>query len=323
MRRPAGQIAEAAVVGDEIADIDALAVFREFAPGETSAAIDPHQRLGQSEQRVRRLAADIERLSRGLAGQRGAQKRLDRVIDIEQLAPLLAAPYLEALPFKDAAQPDAEKVLPCVLDPHPGPVDIRQPQRTGVEPVRVVKHQVIGLAGHLVDAVDVGRAQRVRLVDRQVARAAVDLARAGMHDRDLRRDRAARFEQLQLRRAVDREVVLGRVHRVEMAGLPGQIEQEILSREQMAQRRRVADIGDVEPHPPAICQSGEIGDVGRVGAALRHHAVEQYQLGAEPGEPPRQRRADQPDPAGDQHARAAEGGKVRVAEGRQVVDAGC
>ena len=89
-----------------------------------------------------------------------------------------------------------------------------------------------------------------------------------------------------------------------MAGLPGQIEQEILAREQMAQRRRVADIGDIDPHPPL--SPDRIGDVGRVGAALRHHAVEQYQLGAEPGEPPRQRRADQPDPAGDQHARAAE-----------------
>ena len=90
-----------------------------------------------------------------------------------------------------------------------------------------------------------------------------------------------------------------------MAGLPGQIEQEILPPEQMAQRRGVADIGDVDPDPPAI---GQVGDVGRVGAPLRDHAVEQYQLGAEPGEPPRQCRTDQPGPAGDQHARAAEGG---------------
>ena len=34
--------------------------------------------------------------------------------------------------------------------------------------------------------------------------------------------------------------------------MPGQIEQEILSGKQMAQRRRVADIGDVDPHPPVM-----------------------------------------------------------------------
>jgi len=46
-----------------------------------------------------------------------------------------------------------------------------------------VKQQVIGLARHLVDAVDVGRPQLMLLIDRQIARPAVDLARAVMRPR--------------------------------------------------------------------------------------------------------------------------------------------
>ena len=177
-------------------------------------------------------------------------------------------------------------------------------------PVHVVEQQMIGLAGHLVDAVDVGRAQRVLLVDRQVARPAVDLARAGMHDRDLRRHLAARFEQLQLRRAIDREVVFRRVHRIEMAGLAGQIEQEILAGKQMAHRRRVADIGDVDRRTRDRRISAMLAGLAPPSG---DHAVEQHQLGAEPDEAARQRRADQPDAAGDQHPRATERGKIRVA----------
>src|SRR5260370_42024403 len=92
---PAGQPTEAAVVGNEIADIDALPVGREFALLETAAAIRPDQRLGQCEERIGVAAADIEGETRGVAADRGAQKRLDRIIDIQQLAALLAAPHLE------------------------------------------------------------------------------------------------------------------------------------------------------------------------------------------------------------------------------------
>src|SRR5579862_7728699 len=89
LRRPPGELAEAAVVGDEIADIDALPVGREFALFESAAAIRPDQRLGQCEERIGLDAADIERQSRGVAAERGAQKRLDRVVDVQELAALL------------------------------------------------------------------------------------------------------------------------------------------------------------------------------------------------------------------------------------------
>src|SRR5216683_1643064 len=94
-RRPPGQPAETAVVGDEIADIDALPVGRKFALLESAAAIRPDERLGQCEQRIGLAAANVEREAGGIAAERGAQKRLDRIIDKQELAALLAAPHLE------------------------------------------------------------------------------------------------------------------------------------------------------------------------------------------------------------------------------------
>ena len=145
------------------------------------------------------------------------------------------------------------------------------------------------------------------LVDRQIARPAVDLARAGMDDRNRRRHRPAQLEELQLRGAIDREIVLGRGHRVHVTCLRRQIEQQILSSKQVAQCLAVADIGDVDPHPVA-----DIRDIGEIAAGLRRHAVDEQHLGAKPDKPPGQRRADQADPAGDHRALAAEGGETRI-----------
>ncbi len=128
-----------------------------------------------------------------------------------------------------------------------------------------------------------------------------------MDDRYPRRYGAAQFEQLQLRGAIDRQVVLRRIHRIEMTGLRRQVEQEILAGQQKAQRLAVADIGDVDPHPVA-----DIGDIGEIAARLRHHAVDQHHFGAERDETARQSRADQADAAGDQHAGIAKRSKARI-----------
>src|SRR4051794_16858053 len=112
LRRPSGQLTEAPVIGHEIADIDLLTLLQEFAPREFAAAIRPDQRLGKRQQRIRRLPAHIQRLPGGVSVQRGDQKRLDRIVDIQELAALLAAPDLESLPLQHTAQPDAEEVLP-------------------------------------------------------------------------------------------------------------------------------------------------------------------------------------------------------------------
>src|SRR5438045_8872029 len=73
-RSPAGQLAEAAVVGHESADVDALTLGGKFAVLEMAAAIGPDQRLGERQQGVGPLAADIEREPGGVAAQGRHQK---------------------------------------------------------------------------------------------------------------------------------------------------------------------------------------------------------------------------------------------------------
>src|SRR3954453_6977745 len=84
--RPAGQLPEAAVGGDEIADIDLLAVFGEFAPFEFAGSVRANQGLGERQQGVGGLAPDIERLPGGVAGECRDKKSLGRIVDIQQLA---------------------------------------------------------------------------------------------------------------------------------------------------------------------------------------------------------------------------------------------
>src|ERR1700746_505858 len=59
------------------------------------------------------------------------------VIDIEQVAALLAAPYLERLAFDYPVQPNPEEGLPGILDAHSGPVDIGQPQGASLDAVDI------------------------------------------------------------------------------------------------------------------------------------------------------------------------------------------
>ena len=132
-------------------------------------------------------------------------------------------------------------------------------------PVHPVVEQVVPLAGHLVDPVDVDRPDRMLLVDRQVVGPAVDLARAGVDDPDRRVVLAARLEDRQLRAAVDLEVGLRVGHRIEMARLPGQVEQEVLIAHESGHRMAVADIGDVDLHPvrdvpDVVTQAAVLGD---------------------------------------------------------------
>ena len=130
-------------------------------------------------------------------------------------------------------------------------------------------------------------------IDREIFGPAIDLPRPGMHDRDPGIDRPACFQELQLRRAVDREVVFGRRHRIEVAGLRRQVEKKILAGEQVWQRKSAADIGDIDDNPIA-----DIGDIGEIAAIIRDHAVDEQYLGAERDETPGDRRADQAQPAG-------------------------
>jgi hypothetical protein len=65
-------------------------------------------------------------------------------------------------------------------------------------------------------------------VYREIVGSSINLARPGMDNADTRVDCATGLQQLELGRAVDREIVPWGRHRVQMTRLGGKIEEEIL-----------------------------------------------------------------------------------------------
>src|SRR5580692_13123271 len=58
-RAPARERAKAAVIGEVVTDVDALALWRKLTTLESAAARHAHQRLGQLGQAHRRATADV------------------------------------------------------------------------------------------------------------------------------------------------------------------------------------------------------------------------------------------------------------------------
>ena len=91
----------------------------------------------------------------------------------------------------------------------------------------------------------------------------------------------------ELRPAVDLQVGVRILHRVHVAGLPGQVEEIVLALHQVVHAVRVAHIGDVDPHPVL-----DAGDVEQVAAVFRDQAVHQGDLRPELDQPPGQVRVE-------------------------------
>ena len=195
----------------------------------------------------------------------------------------------------------AEEGLPGVLDAHPRPVRVRQPQHGDADAVDLPVEQVVPLAGELVDPVDVDGGERVALVDREVARAPVELARAREDDRGLRVVVTARLEDRELRAAVDLEVGVRVGHRVEVARLAGEVEDHVAPAHERPQAVLVPDVRDVDVHAVV-----DPGDVVPAAAVLRDERVDEADVRARRHERVREVRADEAEAAGDQHALALE-----------------
>ena len=105
------------------------------------------------------------------------------IVDIDEVAQLLpVAEDLDLIALDGQPDEPADEALPIVTEQLTGTVDVGQAQRARAHAEDVVVDQVIELAGHLVDAVDIGGANEMVLVDRQARRLAVDLPGAGEHD---------------------------------------------------------------------------------------------------------------------------------------------
>src|SRR5215510_462929 len=107
------------------------------------------------------------------------QKRIDRVVDISEVAQLTPLPNLELPALDQRPDPQTEKCLPSVLHSHPRPVGVGQSQSTGANAVNIIVEDMVPLARHLVDAVHVYGPAQMPLVNRQIIGLAIELAGTG------------------------------------------------------------------------------------------------------------------------------------------------
>ena len=225
-------------------------------------------------------------------GQQGFYDIVD-VVEIAHLAAIAKDGQLTSLHYE--ADPQAQKRLAGIADAHARPVRIGQSQGRGPYAIDVVIDDVVPLTGHFVYAVYVGWVQEMALVDRQVVRYAVDLARAGEYHLDVGIVVAARLEDGELAAAIDLEVCEGVAHAIHVADLTGQVKEVVLPLYQVVHAGAIADVGDVDPH-----QVLDIGDIEQVATILRDERIDDKHLGPQFYQPPGQVGADEAESAGDE-----------------------
>src|SRR5690606_24123618 len=121
-------------------------------------------------------------------------------------------------------------------------VGIREAKDGRAQIVNAMVEEVVILRGQLIDPVDVDRIDRMCFVDRQIPGTSVHLPRRGIDQDGARVLSAASLDQLHGRRAIYGYVEPRISHAVAMADLSSEMENEILSPSQMAQRRIVPHV---------------------------------------------------------------------------------
>ena len=94
--------------------------------------------------------------------------------------------------------------------------------------------------------------------------------------------------------------VCGSRHAVDVADLPGEIEDDLAVAHEIVHRARLADVGDIDADTVFDAR-----DVGEVAAVVGDERIDEQHVGAEIGEPAGEIAADEAEPARDHHAPAA------------------
>src|SRR4029078_8653939 len=129
--------------------------------------------------------------------------------------------------FDQLPNPNTQKNLARILDPHAWPIGVGQSQNRSGEAVIILIENMIGLARDFIYAVDVSGAQWMFFIHRKRLWTPVYLPRACINDAYGRIYFPQSLEERQLGRAIDFEIFEWRIHRIHMAGLPRQIEYHI------------------------------------------------------------------------------------------------
>lgn len=164
----------------------------------------PDQLFRKTLQTYRLFTANVEYLTIGsFAGSR-EQQSINDIIDVIQIAPLSAfAEQFDDAPINRLPGEPSDKALPIMAHKLARAVGVRQAQADGAQTVETMVQQMIILGGKFVDAVDVGRRDAMRFINRQVKGLAVNLSRAGENDFDVRIKVTTSFKQRELRRTIE------------------------------------------------------------------------------------------------------------------------
>ena len=118
----------------------------------------------------------------------------------------------------------------------------------------------------------------------------------------------ARLEDRELAPRVDLEIGVRVGHRVEVARLAGEVEEDVLVANEVAEAVLVADVGDVHRQPVL-----DAGDVVEQAAVLGHERVDDRDHRAQLEQLAREVGADEAEATGDQNAPAGEcGSQIRA-----------
>ena len=162
------------------------------------------------------------------------------------------------------------------------------------DPVHGVVDEVVQLARDLVDAVHVGRVQGMSLVHGQALGLAVHLPGPRVHHARLGVVLAQGLQDPELAAAVDLQVGEGVGHGVDVADLPGQVEEHVLAPHQVA-HPVPAHVGDVDLHPVLVAR-----EVEEVAAVVGQQAVHGQHPGPQVGQAPAEVAPDEAEAARDQ-----------------------
>jgi len=121
-----------------------------------------------------------------------------------------------------------------------------------LDAINVAVKDVVPLPRHFVDAVHIRRMKEMPLVNREEVGSAINLSGAGVNDPDGRIVFPARFQDEQLGPAIDVEIHKRIFHGVEVACLAGEVEQIVLTLDQVSHAEFIPYIGNVDADPAFI-----------------------------------------------------------------------
>jgi hypothetical protein len=141
--------------------------------------------------------------------------------------------------------------------------------------------------------------EEMALVNREKIRSAVDLTGAGVNDPDGRVVFPTRFKNEQLGSAIDIEIRKGVFHGVQVTCLPGEVEQIVLTLDQVRHAEFISNVRNIGSDTAFIAlQIEEISPVLRDKAVYDRHPSPLVSQG------PGQIASDEPQPSRDQNALA-------------------